>query len=56
MRPAKIEDLIEEFEYGMDRDEYDKAKNALLSLKEILGEEHPKVVALSSEYASEAEE
>lgn len=56
MRPAKIEDLIEEFEYGMDRDEYDKAKNALLNLKEILGEEHPKVVALSSEYASEAEE
>ena len=33
MRPAKIEDLIEEFEYGMDRDEYDKAKCAMVEKK-----------------------
>ena len=29
MRPAKVEDLIEEFEKRMDREEYNKAKIAL---------------------------
>lgn len=56
MRPAKVEDLIEEFEKKMDREEYNLAKNALDRLTELLGEEHPKVVALKSEYAIEAEE
>lgn len=56
MRPKKIEDLIEEFECSMDRDEYGKAKKALTKLKELLGSMHPKVIALNSEYASEAEE
>lgn len=56
MRPIKVENLIEEFEKGMDRDEYSKAKEALMQLIRILGEEHPKVIALKSEYATEAEE
>ena len=56
MRPAKVENLIEEFEKGMDREEYDLAKNALEKLAELLGEEHPKVIALKSEYEIEAEE
>ena len=56
MRPAKVENLIEEFEKGMDREEYDLAKNALEKLAELLGEDHPKVIALKSEYEIEAEE
>ncbi|WP_455191141.1 AAA family ATPase [Eubacterium ramulus] len=55
-RPAKVENLIEEFEMRMDRDEYDEAKNALVQLINILGEEHPEVIALKSEYELEAEE
>ena len=54
MRPAKVENLIEEFEKRMDREEYNLAKNALENLTELLGEEHPKVIAL--EYEIEAEE
>ncbi|RGO34383.1 hypothetical protein DXB16_02495 [Dorea longicatena] len=56
MRPAKVENLIEEFEKRMDREEYNLAKNALENLTELLGEEHPKVIALKSEYEIEAEE
>lgn len=56
MRPAKVENLIEEFEKRMDREEYNLAKNALENLTELLGEEHPKVIALESEYKIEAEE
>ena len=56
MRPAKVENLIEEFEKRMDREEYNLAKNALEKLTELLGEEHPKVIALKSEYEIEAEE
>lgn len=56
MRPAKVENLIEEFEKRMDREEYNLAKNALENLTELLGEEHPKVTALKSEYEIEAEE
>lgn len=56
MRPAKVEDLIEEFEKRMDREEYNKAKIALERLKEMLGEKHPEVIALKSEYEIEAEE
>ena len=55
MRPAKVEDLIEEFEKRMDREEYNKAKIALERLKEMLGEKHPEVIALKSEYEIEAE-
>ena len=40
----------------MDREEYNLAKNALENLTELLGEEHPKVIALKSEYEIEAEE
>ena len=56
MRPAKVEDLIEEFGKRMDREEYDQAKNALGQLTELLGKEHPEVIALESEYETEAEE
>lgn len=56
MRPAKVENLIEEFEKRMDREEYNLAKNALENLTELLGEKHPKVIALKSEYEIEAEE
>ena len=55
-RPVKIEDLIEEFNKNMDRDEYDEAKNVLAELIRILGEEHPEVIALKSEYEIETEE
>lgn len=55
MRPAKVEDLIEEFEKRMDREEYNKAKIAVERLKEMLGEKHPEVIALKSEYEIEAE-
>lgn len=56
MRPEKVENLIESFEACMDRDEYLGAKEALLQLINMLGEEHPKVIALKSEYNIEAEE
>lgn len=55
MRPVKVENLIEEFEKRMDRDEYIEAKEALTQLVNILGEEHPEVIALKSEYETEAE-
>ena len=56
MRPAKVENLIEEFEKRMDREEYDDAKKALDQLIVILGEKHPQSIALKSEYKIEAEE
>lgn len=56
MRPEKVENLIESFEACMDRDEYLGAKEALLQLINMLGDEHPKVIALKSEYDIEAEE
>jgi len=56
MPPVKVENLIEEFEKRMDREEYNLAKNALENLTKLLGEEHPKVIALKSEYEIEAEE
>lgn len=46
MRPARVEDLLEEFEKRMDREEYAKAKEALEQLIDILGEEHPEVITL----------
>lgn len=56
MRPEKVENLVEEFEKKMDRDEYTGAKVALDQLAEILGEEHPKLIALQLEYELEAED
>lgn len=56
MRPAKVENLIEEFEKRMDREEYDDAKKALNQLIAILGEKHSQSIALKSEYEIEAEE
>ena len=56
MRPAKVEDLIEEFGKRMDREEYSQAKEILEQLTEMLGKEHPEVIALESEYEIEAEE
>lgn len=56
MRPEKVENLIEEFEKYMDRDAYDEAKVALIQLVDMLGEEHPKVIALKSEFEIEAED
>lgn len=56
MRPAIIEDLIEEFEKGMDREDYSSAKKALMNLSQLLGDRHPNVVALQTEYNIEAEE
>lgn len=56
MRPAKVENLINEFEKRMDREEYPEAKEALNQLIDILGKEHPEVIALESEYRIEAEE
>ena len=56
MRPAKVEDLIEEFGKRMDREEYPEAKKVLEQLTSMLGKEHPQIVALQSEYEIEAEE
>ncbi len=56
MRPEKVENLIEGFEKCMDRDEYAKAKEILAQLIDILGEEHPKAMALKSEYEMEGED
>lgn len=56
VRPAKVEDLLRKFEAHMDRDEYAEAKESLDHLVEILGNDHPKTIALKSEFALEAEE
>lgn len=56
MRPEIVENLIEEFGVHMDRDEYSQAKVSLEKLTDILGDEHPDVLALKSEYEIEAEE
>lgn len=56
VRPAKVEDLIRKFEMNMDQDEYKEAKMVLMQLTELLGEDHPKTIALKSEFVSEAED
>ena len=56
MRPEKVENLIEKFGKQMDRDEYRGAKETLMQLSDILGNNHPEVIALKSEYEIEAEE
>lgn len=55
MRPEKIENLMEAFEDHMDQDEYLEARAVLSELASNLGEEHPEVIALTSEYETEAE-
>ena len=49
IRPAKVENLIEEFEKRMEREEYNAAKEALDQLIVLLGENHPQAIALKSE-------
>lgn len=56
MRPAAVESLIDEFGAHMDRDEYVQARISLQQLMDILGNEHPDVIALKSEYEIEAGE
>lgn len=56
MRPAAVESLIDEFGAHMDRDEYEQARISLQQLMDILGNEHPDVIALKSEYEIEAGE
>lgn len=56
MRPEKVEKLIEKFGEHMDRDEYKEAKNSLLELESILGEDHPDVMVMKSEYEIDAPE
>lgn len=56
MRPEKVEKRIEKFEEHMDKEDYPAAKDALTELIAILGEEHPKAIALKSEYETEVEE
>lgn len=55
-RPEKVENLIEKFGKQMDRDEYKDAKETLVQLIDILGDNHPEVIALRTEYEIEAEE
>lgn len=54
IRPEKVDHLISQFESAMDHDEFSRAKAYLTQLEEILGEEHPDVTALNSEYCIEA--
>lgn len=54
--PEKVENLIEKFGKQMDRDEYKDAKETLVQLIDILGDNHPEVIALRTEYEIEAEE
>lgn len=54
--PEDVENLIEKFEGHMDKDEYKEAKEELEKLIALLGEEHPKAIAMKSEYETEAEE
>lgn len=54
VRPEKVDHLIGKFESAMDHDEFSVAKAYLRQLEEILGEDHPDVTALNSEYCIEA--
>ena len=56
MRPEKVEKLIEKFGEHMDRDEYKEAKDSLLELESLLGEDHPDVMVMKSEYEIDAPE
>lgn len=56
LRMNHVSENYEEFEKGMDREDYRGAKKALMNLSQLLGEKHPNVVALQTEYNIEAEE
>lgn len=56
MRPEKVEKLIEAFGDYMDQSKYAEAKIILTQLVEILGEDHPEAIALTSEFHMEADE
>lgn len=56
MRPEKVERLIESFGDYMDRDNYVEAKKVLAQLADILGDDHPETLALTSEFSMEAGE
>lgn len=54
MRPEKVERLIESFEDYMDLAQYAEAKEVLDQLTDILGDDHPETIALTSEFSMEA--
>lgn len=53
IRPERIEALIEQFEMCMDEEQYKKAAGVLAQLTDLLGEDHPQVIALDSELRTE---
>ena len=53
--PEKVDILISEFQDSMDEEDYSKAKQLLEETKKELGEEHPDVISMESEYKLEAE-
>lgn len=55
IRPEKVDRLISEFQDCMDVEDYNKAKLILEETKKVLGEEHPDVICMQSEYHLEAE-
>lgn len=50
IRPEKIDGLITEFEKSMDYEDYDRAKRILDETRNELGENHPDVISMQSEY------
>lgn len=56
MRPEKVETLIEAFGDYMDQDKYAEAKKVLAQLIDLLGDDHPETIALTSEFQMEAGE
>lgn len=55
IRPEKIDKLITEFQKSMDYEDYSKAKEALDKTRIELGDNHPDVLCMQSEYKLEAE-
>lgn len=55
IRPEKIDMLITEFQKSMDYEDYSKAKEALDKTRAELGDNHPDVICMQSEYRMEAE-
>ncbi len=55
IRPEKIDILITEFQKSMDYEDYDKAKEALDQIRAELGDNHPDVICMQTEYKMEAE-
>lgn len=55
IRPEKIDTLITAFGNSMDYADYDKAKTILEQAKAELGENHPDIISMQSEYKLETE-